>query len=402
MEEKRLKLLFLTPRFPFPLIGGDRLKPFYMMKHLAKKHDVKLVSFYQGSKPLSNEYLRQVTSLGVEAHVVNVDPLTAGLRTLVLSMFTRKPFEISFYSLPEFGFEVEKLCKKHDFDLGFAFYMRTAEFIKNKLFKKILVAEDCRTLYQNRSYLDTNDFKQRIIRKWETSRLRKYEPEIMNHFDVATFVTHEDIKAISEMNPDANYRHLTNGVNLEIFRMPGDDNVRSGILFAGKLDIWANYLMLQQIIGKIYPIVREKLPSAVLKVVGARPTKAVKSLLTEKIKTEFNVESMVPHLQKARVFIHPHSGGTGIQNKLLEAMACGCPVVTTPTGIQGIPATHGKDVLIGKNTEEMAEHIISVLENDELASSLGHNARKMIEENLSWVSIYKELDSIVDDVMKIV
>ena len=108
---------------------------------------------------------------------------------------------------------------------------------------------------------------------------------------------------------------------------------------------------------------------------------------------------MVPYLQNARVFLHPHSGGSGIQNKLIEAMACGCPVVTTITGIQGIPATHGKDVLIGISNEELSYYTIRLLKDDNYTKVISENARKLIVETHSWESVFEALDKIMYEVM---
>lgn len=396
-----MKLLFLTPRFPWPLIGGDRVKPYYLLSHLAKAHDVTLVSFYQGNKMLPDSDIDKIKNLGVkEVYVVNIDIVKAALRTAALSLFTKNPLEISYYNQPEFGFIVDRLLRKENFDLGFSFFMRTAEYLKGTRIKKILVAEDCRTLYQTRSYEETSNLKQKIVRKFEAVRLKKYEPRIMTYFDAVTFVTNEDIQNIRTMNTGGNYRLLTNGVNLDVYTMPVEPAKRSGILFAGKLDIWANYLMIQQIVNDIFPKVKNKYPAASLKIVGARAPKYVKALIKFPVTLDVNVPSMVPYLQLSQLFIHPHSGGTGIQNKLLEAMACGCPVVTTPTGIQGIPVTHGVDVLIGRNNDELAAHAVTLLENRDYAKEIGDNARKLIEQSFSWESIFKSLDEIIEEVCK--
>ncbi|MFA6571996.1 MAG: glycosyltransferase, partial [Bacteroidota bacterium] len=112
-----------------------------------------------------------------------------------------------------------------------------------------------------------------------------------------------------------------------------------------------------------------------------------------------DVPDMVPFLQSARVFLHPHIGGSGIQNKLLEAMACGCPIVTTPTGIQGINGVHGTDVLIGKNNTELIENTIAVLTDNQLAEKLSVNSCTLIRRTHSWESVFSDLDKIILEVM---
>jgi glycosyltransferase involved in cell wall biosynthesis len=393
----KLGILFLTPRFPFPLIGGDRVKPYYIMSHLAKKHNITLVSFFHGGPP-PKSYVKEVENLGVNVVPVPLYPMTAAMRTAG-RMFNRIPLEVLFYTQREFRKAVDHLLETRKFDLGFSFFMRTAEYLKNAPMKKILMAEDCRTLYQKRSYEKSASLKQKFVRLWEHKKLRQYEPDIVKHFDITTFVTKRDIDAMKEMNPDAKYRLLTNGADLKKFKPLEKYSDREGVLFAGKLDVWANVLMIRQIVQDILPRIKNKVRNVKLDIVGANPTQYILSLQKKNIKVTSNVPEMQPFLQKAQLFLHPHNGGSGIQNKLLEAMACGCPVVTTPTGIQGIPAQNGLDVLIGRTTDELVEHSVKLLQNPDFAEEISYNARRMIEENHDWPVIFDQCDRIIEEVM---
>jgi len=397
INSKKLKILFLTPRLPFPVIGGDRLKPYNILSYLAKKHDVTLVSFYQG-KNVPEEYVNEIKKLGLELFVIPLSPVKASLRHLFKSFF-RFPLEIGYYTQPEFKKVVDELLKEKQFDVSFAFFMRTAEYLKNYNVKKILMAEDCRVVYQKRSYHSTRNLIQKLTRWWEYKRLLKYEPEIVNHFDVNTLVTEQDISSMQSQNPKPKYRLLTNGTDINKFKMPNGFTHRRDILFAGKLDIWANVLMIRDIVNNILPKIKLEIPDCRLNIVGANPSSEIKSLESESIKIFPNVPDMVPFLQNANVFLHPHVGGSGIQNKIIEAMACGCPVVTTQTGIQGIPATHGKDVMIGTSDEELANHTIKVLKDDVYAEQISQNARLLIEQTHSWDSVFDALDKIIYEVM---
>ncbi|MCX7736876.1 MAG: glycosyltransferase [Candidatus Kapabacteria bacterium] len=392
-----MKILFLTPRFPFPVVGGDRLKPYKILSHLGKNHQTTLVTFYQGQK-LPDEYREEIEKLGVELFVIYLDPIKAGLRTVPLTLFSNQPLEIAYYNQPEFGFMVEKLVKERNFDLAFAFFMRTAEYLKHLPLKKILMAEDCRVLYQKRSYEESKNLKQKIVRYWEFKKLSSYEPKIVNYFDAVTFVTQNDIESMKLENPYGKYKLLTNGTDTEYFVPPENPEIRNGILFSGKLDIWANVLMIERIVKEIFPIIQKKVPDAKLKIVGSNPSKWIESLESDSISIYKNVPSMLPYLQGSELFLHPHSGGSGIQNKLLEAMSCGCPVVTTETGIQGIPVKNGESVLIGDSSEEMAEHSIKMLTDKDFARYIGNNARQVIVDNLSWERVYKMLDDLIEEV----
>ncbi len=394
---KRHKILFLTPRFPYPIIGGDRLKPNRILSHLARHHDVTLVSFNQGGQP-PKSYFTAVEELGVHVIPVPLNPVIAGVRTIA-GMFGKKPLEILYYTQPEFRSVVKKLLRVNNFDLAFAFFMRTAEYLKNIPMKKILMAEDCRTLYQRRSYEESESLKQRMIRRWEWQKLRKYEPEIVKHFDITTLVSEADIESMKRQNPKAEYRLLSNGTDIDCFSPPRNGSVRQNILFSGKLDIWANQLMLKTIVGQILPEIRKEFPDIELDIVGANPPQSVMAYQDKGINIYPDVPEMKPYLQKAALFIHPHNGGSGIQNKLLEAMACGCPVVTTPTGNQGINGRHGQELMIGKTPKELAGHAITLIKQADLAKSISDNGRELICRTHSWQVVYDSLDEIISEVM---
>ena len=392
---KKRNILFLTPRYPYPMIGGDRLKSFNLLKHLSSYHDVTLVTFYQGKGEYPpEEHIEEVKKHGIDLHIIPLHPVKAGMSILFKYLF-KYPLEIGYYYQPEFSNKVNELIEKKNFDLSIAFFMRTAEYIKHQSFKKILMSEDCRRLYQKRSFEKSTNIIQKAVRWWEHRMLRKYEPDLADHFDVTTLVTHEDIIAMKEKNANANYALLSNGVDIDLYIPQSFTKKENFLLFTGKLDLWANYLMIRTIIKEILPKVREKLPETKLKIVGANPSKAIMSFQNEYIEVHANVPSLVPYLQKAAVFIHPHQGGSGIQNKLLEAMSCGAPVVTSPTGIQGIEAIHGKDIMIGKNSDEMVEHIIKLMTDKKFAGMIGKNARQLMVDTHSWQSIFNDIDNLI-------
>ncbi len=389
-----LRILFLTPRFPYPLIGGDRIKSYNLLRHLARHHEVHLVSFNHGGTP-NAEQLRKLEELGVRVHAVPLNPLRAGLRTLT-SLYSDRPLEVAFYTQPQFHNVVRKLTTSLRFDLGISFFMRTAEYLKDIPIRKVLVAEDCRALYQSRSKDSSPSFMQQAVRWWEVMKLKRYEPNIVKHFDVTTFVTKTDIDALARWNGGVQYRLLTNGVDLDEYVFRVDQSERQGILFFGKLNVWANQLMVRRIAERIVPLVRQTMPDVVCSVVGAQPGKLIQRYGGSKFQFHADVPDIKKFVYRAAVFLHPHIGASGIQNKVLQAMSLGCPVVTTPTGVQGIEAIHGKHAMIGTTDQELAEHCRLLLNTPELRADLARNARALIERNHSWELIFAKMDEIID------
>lgn len=390
-----MNILFLTPRLPYPTIGGDRLKPFKLLSHLSENHKVTLVSFYQG-KNNPEDYIKEIEKFGIKVHVIRLNPLSSAVNCL-LNIPRLKPLEISYYFNKKFKKKIDELMQIENFDLGFSFFMRTAEYLKGTSLNKVLIAEDNRTIYQMRSYQTSKNILQKIVRFYEYFTLKKYEPKIIKYFDKTTFVTNEDISFTQNKLNTEKLRLLSNGTEVDKF-IPENFEERSTILFTGKLDVWANQIMVKRITSKILPVIKKEFPKVKMVIAGVNPPKFIKKLHSNKeIELHENVPSVIPFLQKAIVYLHPHEGGSGIQNKLLEAMSCGCPVVTTSSGNQGINGIHRVHLLICNNDNEIASNVIELLKNRELAEIISMNARNLILETHSWDRIYNDLDNIIKE-----
>ncbi|MBL8004784.1 MAG: glycosyltransferase [Candidatus Kapabacteria bacterium] len=401
MAIKPLSILFLTCRFPFPLVGGDRIKPYHLLKHLAQHHDVTLVCVYQGIDRHLEEYVRHLTTLGVKVIPIRLSLLTS-LTTILFSFLGSKPLEVLYYLQPTMKKTVDILMKTQHFDLAIAFFMRTAEYIRNKEIPKVLIAEDCRYEYQYRSASASRNFLQKLIRSWEYRKLLNYEQNVMNNFDCNTFVTNEDISFVSSVNPQAKYALLSNGFDQNRFTYTPYSSDRKNGLFVGKLDVWANEMMVRNIVDVIIPKVRKQFPDFALSIVGGNPSKQLQRYLQKIpfVTLYANVEDVVPFLHSHLVFIHPHAGATGIQNKIIEAMATGIPIVTTVSGVQGISAIDSKHVLIAEAVDTMHYSVCRLLESPTLAQTLSTEARTLIESNHTWDSIYASFDSIIASVIE--
>ena len=390
-----LNILFTTAHFPFPLIGGERIKQYHLIKHLAENNNVYLLSFDRGYE-VKEEYLQEIRKIGAIPFAVHLDIRKAYINGLLFSPFGN-PLEIEFFRNGKFRNHIDEIRQKNKIGLYINFFLRTAEFVRNIPGKKILVAEDCRTLYQQRTSGKSSNLKERLIRLYESKKMSKYEKDVFNDFDVTTFVTDRDAAEAGKLNNKADIRVLSNGVDTQIYYPAGINTDKEGLIFFGKLDVWVNQIMLDRIISNIFPAILNRLPGTKLKIVGANPSDDLLKRASENIEICRDVPDIIPYIQKAKVFIHPHSGGSGIQNKVLEAMACGCPVITTNSGSRGIDIRDGINGFIAETDEEIAEKACRLLSDTALAEKTGKEGRKLVINNHSWESIYSVLDGIIEE-----
>lgn len=390
-------ILFLTPRMPFPVIGGDRIKSYNLLKHLAKNHKVTLVTFYQGNENYEI-FKNKIEELGIKVYVVKLNPLMKAFEIL-FRFLGDKPLEILYYFDYRFKKIVDNILKTENIDIAFGFFMRTAEYLKNHNIPKVLIAEDCRRLYQYRSYSESDTFIQKFVRWWEYKKLSKYETKTMLNFDLVTFVTEKDIQEINQVEPEVRTALLTNGTEITEYEI--DETIeRKGLLFVGKLDLWANQMMIDKILKYVMPDISKKYPDILFSVVGANPPNSLYKIENKNVKIFADVPDVISFYQQNLIFLHPHVGATGIQNKVLEAMASAMAVVTTTTGNQGIDATHRDEVMISQNMDDFKNLVLELLEKPEMVTEIGKKARKLIVDTHSWDSIFKELDKIIERIAK--
>lgn len=397
-SENKKNILFLTARFPYPLVGGDRIKSFHLLRHLSAHHNVTLISCIHGEPP-SKERLKPLTDLGINVHTVTVTAMKNGLRSLK-TLWTDQPIEIAFYDVPEFHALVQTELKSKRYDMAIAFFMRTAEYIKHIPIPKLLIAEDCRVLYQSRSASSTSNILQRMIRLWEVMKLKRYEPKTVQCFDCVTCVTETDIQAMHASMPKARYALLTNGIDLEAMSASTEEQLQSrkGIVFVGLLHVLANAMMAMSIAKEFFPRLKALFPDLSLTIVGSSPGTAIRNLETSDIHVHGDVENIEEYFYRSAIFLHPHKGASGIQNKALQALAMGCALITTDSGTQGIPIKHGEHAFIAKSSNEMIEYATQLLNDPALRIRMALNGRSLIEQHFSWDAIFMQLDAILHDI----
>ena len=145
---------------------------------------------------------------------------------------------------------------------------------------------------------------------------------------------------------------------------------------------------------------RKKISTIKLVIVGKDPPREIRALASESgIKVTGTVEDVRPYLQGASVSVSPVTYGAGIQNKVLEAMACGTPVVATPKAVSALDVEPGKDLLVAQETESFATAVLFLLEDAELRMRVGNAGRIYVEKNHDWKQIVTELEEIYHDVI---
>jgi glycosyltransferase involved in cell wall biosynthesis len=190
---------------------------------------------------------------------------------------------------------------------------------------------------------------------------------------------------------------LRNGVDLEYFHPRPDKAESAHLVFTGVMDYYPNVDGCVHFVHEVFPLIRAQVPDCRFTIVGSRPTAQIQQLAeVEGVSVTGFVDDVRTYLESATISVAPLRIARGIQNKVLEAMSSGLPVVGTTSATQGVEGQAGRDFLLADSVEDQAAAILGLLHDPAEAQALGQRARQFVEQNYAWAETLKPLDGILD------
>jgi len=383
-----MKILFITPRFPYPPLKGDQVRSYNQIRILSQKHSITLLSFIENSEelnhvPVLKKFCGRIETLGLR-------PLHSYLN-VVLGLFSPLPLQIHYYYSSEMEKRISTVTENEDFDIVHVQLIRMAPYLADlHETPKVIDLTDALSLNMERRYrYDKGILKLGAYIEWQ--RVKKYEPEVCRRFDQAIVVSPTDKRAIS---PFQNLHVNPNGVDTDHFTLVLEGREPSSIIFTGNIGYFPNTDAVHWFSREVFPLIKARIPHVKLYVVG-NPPKDIRYLSTDEniVVTGF-VDNIHEYLARATIAVCPMRSGSGIQNKVLEAMASGTPIVTTEYALDGIQATPGRDLIVANEPREFAHRVVELLENPSLRRKLAVNARQLIEKKYTWEISVRQLEAI--------
>lgn len=221
--------------------------------------------------------------------------------------------------------------------------------------------------------------------------------------EAVLFVSPLDEQSFKKVCPEANTITIANGVDETYFRpslaTPQGFNGRPELVFEGVMCFPPNVDAAEHFVHSILPLLKKRISNIHFSLVGRDPSPEVLALRTNDVEVTGFVDDVRPWIENAQVFVCPMRSGAGIKNKILQAWAMGKAVVSTPEGAFGLPAENGKNILLCSSPENFANAVEHLLCAPQSAVTLGHEARKTIEESYSWASKAQELESLLTSIV---
>ena len=375
-----MKIFVLLPRIPFPLEKGDKLRAFNQIKQLAKRNEIVLCALNDNAKVNEQDAFRALQPFCQSINFIKISKLQI-LLGLVRAFFKGLPLQCGYFYNRKAAKKVNALIAKHKPEMLYGQLLRTAEYIRHKDIPKAIDYQDIFS-YGMKRRADIASFVTRPIYNMEYRRLARYEAAIFDDFNVRTIISEPDRKLFPHENRDE-ILIIPNGVDHDFFK-PMEREKQYDLVFTGNMSYPPNVNAVEYLADEIMPIVWKTLPDTKLYIAGATPDPKVKKAASDRIIVSGWLDDIRDAYAQSRVFIAPMRIGTGLQNKLLEAMSMRLPAITSPLANASLGAKPDEEILIGSNAQEMAQHIITLLTDKEKADRLAQAGFDFTNRVYDW------------------
>ena len=399
-----MRILFIVPYVPSLI----RFRSYNLIRQLtAHGHQVTVLTLYTGAAELAD-----VADLGPYCQRVVALPLPK-LRSLwncLIALPSGKPLQAMYCWQPALARKIKQLIQPANgtlaFDVVHIEHLRGSEyglFLKKHLssidhgLPIVWDSVDCISHLFRQAVNFRASRLGMLATRLDLTRTERYEGRVANQFEHVVISSDIDKLALLDLVPN----HLTepqvsvvpNGVDLAYF-CPGPTSSRKPdtLIFSGKMSYHANISMALYLAEEIMPRIRQRRPSVRLNIVGKSPPRQITALSQHpNISVAGTVPDIRPYLREATAAVVPLLYGAGTQGKILEAMACATPVITTPLAVAPLSACPGRDLLVADRADDIAQAVLKLLADKKMQRDVAECGRSYVETNHNWTTITEEL-----------
>ncbi len=385
-----MKIFVLLSRFPYPLEKGDKLRAFHQIKELSKNHEIILCTV--SDEKVEKESIEILSSYCSAIEVVRLPKWKIYWNLLIQLLFTNKSLQVAYFYNSSAQKKINKYILKYQPDHIYCQLIRVTEYVRNSKINKTLDYMDALARGMERRVEDA-PFYMKWFLKTETTRLKRYEHFIFKDFDKHVIISEQDRKLIVNVNND-DVVVVPNGVDYDTYKHAEKDK-EYDLIFTGNMAYPPNVDSVVYLVNNIMPLVWKERPNIKLVIVGAQPSSKVLKLKSDKVIVTGWVEDISEYYSRSKIFIAPMQIGTGLQNKLLEAMAMKLPCITSELANNALGAIHNENILIGNSDNEYTQHIIRLMEDDSLQSEIAQKGYQFVKENYTWEGSTSILEKLI-------
>jgi len=373
-----MKILAICPRIPECGKKGDQVLSFHRLSFLAVNHKIKLVCF--GDPEIDSKAKSHLESLGISVKLIPFNKAIAFYNALLAVLKPESPIQCALFESTRFQSAFKALLYEFKPDTVYAVTIRALGNIS--LYKGPLVVDLVDSMALNFSRrMDMTYGLKHFLLNIEYERVKKYEKKVVQNANRSFVVSSIDQKIIGGDRVSA----LPLGVDGRHFFKSNDRQLEPVVIFTGNMNYKPNVDAVLWFHQNCWSKLKLIIPNIRFIVAGGNPTSAIRALQADdSVKVMGRVPSIAVLINSARVSIAPMQSGSGMQFKILEAMACAVPVVSTSLGLGDIGAKVGHDILLADTPDFFVKAVKSLLQSEELQKKIGNAGWQYVNEHHTW------------------
>ena len=390
-----MNILYLCHRFPFPPKRGGKIRPFNMIRHLhAQGHRVSVCSLARSASEAAE-------GAGIAphctAHTSSLVSEPVQWARMIARLPTTGPSSMGYFYSAELAAKVKKLLAAQKWDLIFVHCSSVAQYVAHVTdVPKILDFGDMDS-QKWLEYANYKPFPLSLGYRFEGYKMLRAERRLARQFDLCTATTKAEWQTLEDYRTGAATDWFPNGVDADYYRPTDVAYDADTISFIGRMDYYPNQECMKRFCAQVWPLLRAQRAAMKLIIVGADPTPSIKALDDlPGVTVTGSVPDVRPYILKSAVMVAPLAIARGTQNKILEAMAMGVPVVTSRVAAGGVDAEPGAHLLVADGADAIAEAILRITSDASERARLSKAGRERMLSSHAWGRSMERLDSIIE------
>ena len=389
--ENKAKLLVLLSRIPYPLDKGDKLRAYHQLKGLSKNFSIILVCLNTGK--VSKEAIDKLRPYCHHIEIIQLGYLGIALR-LLKALFSPLPFQVHYFHSKAAQKQFDKVIDNYTPRRFFCQLIRVTEYTsKYSVFSKTLDYMDALSIGMERR-IDKSPFYLKPFVSTEHRRLKQYENKMFQHFEHKVIISKQDQEYIAHQNTHE-ISVIPNGIDMSYWIPKTNPDKEYELLFTGNMAYPPNVEGAVYIVKEVLPLLLKKNPNIRLLISGKTPVSEVSALASKNVTISGWVDDMRDSYNKSRIFFAPMNLGSGLQNKLLEAMSMKMPCVTSELANRALGAQADVEIMVANQADEYAKLILTLLDDEDKANNLAEKGQQYVHNHFDWSHWNQQLSDLI-------
>lgn len=387
-----MNIVVVAPRLPFPLDKGDRLTVYHLLKYFSQRHQVSLVCFLESEQ--DSAWVDKVAPFCQRVEILPLRKSRAYLNCMT-GLLGRTPLQLQYYADPAMHQTVRRVIQDMKPNLLYAQLIRMGQYIESyDSIARVAAFNLSMTLNHRRLADHASTLSGKLLHSIEYRKLRAFESDFARRFDRVLYISQHDVTAAGPDMPLDKVFINPHGVDCVYFAPdPTVPKRANSLIFTGNMSYTPNVDAALYFYQEIFPLVQARIPDVTLSIVGTDPAPEIRALNQDAaVHVTGRIPDLREYMNRSQVVVAPIRIGAGLQNKVLEGMSMGLPMVATPVANEGIQANDGNNILIANDSRSFAESILGLLDDPDRRTQLGGAARNFIVQNWTWEAHFYNLE----------